>query len=84
MIEITVKLIPHGRRDVEPVVLGVCLIANDGTGTPSSGAYKYIMCGKQQKVMLREGFIEGFPRKRLLAWDLLYRVLHQAFGERNP
>lgn len=28
--------------------------------------------------------IKDFPRKRLLAWDLLYRALRQAVGGRNP
>jgi len=27
--------------------------------------------------------VAGFPRKRLLAWDLLYRVLSDAVGDRN-
>lgn len=83
MIEITVKLIPHGRRDLKPETLGVCVIANTGKGTPTKGKYFYALKGKSNKV-LREGYINDFPRKRLLAWDLLYRILHECFGARNP
>jgi hypothetical protein len=36
------------------------------------------------KNVLRSGEIKGFPRLRLYAHDLLFRVLRLAFGDRNP
>jgi bifunctional DNase/RNase len=32
----------------------------------------------------KEGRVEGFPRQRLLAYDLLFRCLKTAVGHRNP
>lgn len=43
----------------------------------------FLLKGKNGKIKLREGQVKGFPRQKLLAWDLLYRVLNVAFGERN-
>lgn len=48
------------------------------------GNYRYTFSqANKTKRLLREGGIEGFPRKRLSAWDLLFRCLKEAFGERN-
>jgi hypothetical protein len=55
-------------------------IAN--TGTPTSGDYRIELCdaaGRKWKT----GGIGGFPRRRLLAWDLLYRALRKLVGNRN-
>lgn len=63
--------------------LGKIVIANDGTGTPTSGNYWGKLYGKKKDVVLRESVVRSFPRKRLLAHDLLYRILRNALGERN-
>jgi len=57
--------------------LGRITIANDGTGTKSRGNYKYRIRGKDDRA-IAEGRIEGFPRTRRLAVDLLARVLADA------
>jgi hypothetical protein len=31
----------------------------------------------------KSGILTGFPRKRLLAWDLLTRALYYVLGNRN-
>jgi len=57
-------------------------IINTGTGSPSRGNYRIVLrdaAGRRWK----KGHIEGFPRKRLLAWDLLYRALEKLVGNRN-
>lgn len=82
MIRVTVELLPKGRG--QPQHLGTMEITNDGTGNRSRGNYTYrlSMRGKPE-VTLRAGAVKGFPRRALLAWDLLYRVLHDAVGARN-
>jgi hypothetical protein len=57
-------------------------IVNTGTGSSTQGNYRVELrdaAGRQWK----QGHIEGFPRKRLLAWDLLYRALGKLVGNRN-
>jgi len=57
-------------------------ICNTGTGRPTQGDYRIELrdaAGRRWK----KGHIEGFPRKRLLAWDLLYRALEKLVGNRN-
>ena len=57
-------------------------IVNTGTGSPTQGNYRIELqdaAGRKWKT----GNIEGFPRKRLLAWDLLYRALEKLLGNRN-
>jgi hypothetical protein len=77
-----VKIELHSAIDGHVETLAEADIWNDVTGTMTSGNYGYRLSGKQGRVM-REGRIEGFPRKRLLAADLLYRVLEDAIGSRN-
>ena len=57
-------------------------IVNTGTGSPTQGNYRIELrdaAGRRWK----KGHVEGFPRKRLLAWDLLYRALDEIVGNRN-
>ncbi len=57
-------------------------IWNTGTGSPTQGNYRIELrdaAGRKWK----SGHIEEFPRKRLLAWDLLYRALEKLVGARN-
>jgi hypothetical protein len=80
MIKVTIDLIPFGIG--EPETLGTVEIANDATGTATRGNYNVKVKGKDGRV-LRTGRVEGFPRKRLLGADLLYRALRETVGERN-
>ena len=57
-------------------------IVNTGAGSLTQGNYRIELrdaAGRRWK----KGHIEGFPRKRLLAWDLLYRALEKLVGNRK-
>jgi hypothetical protein len=57
-------------------------IVNTGTGSSTQGNYRIELRDAAGRVWKR-GHIEGFPRKRLLAWDLFYRALEKLVGERR-
>lgn len=80
MIRVTVELIPYGI--LKPKHLGTALMINDGTGDASTGNYKVIF-KRADKRFYKECEVKNFPRKRRLAWDLLYRALREIVGERN-
>jgi hypothetical protein len=86
MIRVTIELIPWGFG--EPENIGTIEIANDGKGTADVGHYEARLL-KSPKYAARPGVwrkaaIRGFPRLRLGPYDLLYRVLRAAVGDRNP
>jgi hypothetical protein len=80
---IVVKIELHSAITGRVSRLGEIVIANDGTGTANQGNYWGKLYGKKKDVVLRSAVVRGFPRKRLLAHDLLYRILRNALGERN-
>ena len=88
MIRITVELISavHPSRSR---VLGIAEIANDGeTSRASNGARgSYTVRLSKRAPYTRQtwkaGRVEDFPRRRLGAWDLLYRALRATVGDRN-
>lgn len=88
MIRVTVELLPLGDES-RSKVLGVAKISNDGRGSILNGLhtgdYDVWLSKREPKQgqKWRSGRVEGFPRKRLGAWDLLYRALHATVGERN-
>jgi hypothetical protein len=57
-------------------------IVNTGTGSPTQGNYRIELQDAAGRLW-KTGHLEGFPRKRLLAWDLLYRTLEKLVGNRN-
>ena len=82
MLRITIELVPWGIES-RAKIIATGTIANTVTGTPSGGDYRVELrdaAGRKWK----SGTITGFPRKRLLAWDLLYRALGKVVGNRNP
>jgi len=82
MIVIKVELWPHG-FELAKKSLGEAHIWNVG-GDRNIGEYKFALYkAGNKRAIYREGRLKGFPRLRLLAWDLLYRVLDQAVGDRN-
>lgn len=81
MIVVTIELWPHGDSKRKQL-LGCGAIANDGSGSNSTGNYNFELSDRSGKLW-KSGEIKGFPRKRLLGWDLLFRILRQAVGERN-
>jgi hypothetical protein len=62
--------------------MGGINIRNDGTGTPTQGNYQGVVFTKARRPYKTVN-IQGFPRKRRLAVDLLYRILKAAVGDRN-
>jgi len=81
MLRITIELVPLGMES-RAKVIATGTIANTGTGTLACGDYRIELrdaAGRKWK----SGHIEGFPRTRLLAWDLLYRALRKLVGTRN-
>jgi len=81
VLRITIELVPWGIESrAKTIATGI--IANTGTGTPTSGDYRVELRDAAGRKW-RSGHIEGFPRRRLLAWDLLYRALENLVGIRN-
>jgi hypothetical protein len=81
MLRVTIELVPWGIES-RAKVIATGTIANTGTGTPTSGDYRIELrdaAGRKWK----SGSVTGFPRKRLLAWHLLYRALEKLLGNRN-
>ena len=81
MLVIRIELWPHGNETRRKTV-ATGFIANSGTGTPTQGNYRVELSDALGR-RWRTGTIEGFPRKRLLAWDLLTRALYSVLGGRN-
>jgi hypothetical protein len=82
MLRITIELVPHGVESAAKT-LHVAKIWNDGSGNLASGNYEARLSTRGNRSVWKAVRVEGFKRKRLLAWDLLYRVLKIAVGERN-
>jgi hypothetical protein len=69
-----------GRR----VELGSATISNvSGARKPTRGDYIAHFYGKRKK-HLGSCSVKGFPRKRLLGWDLVFRAARACFEKRNP
>lgn len=83
MIKITVELCPMG-DETRACHLGTAKIWNEGTGDFSKGNYKFWFSRRGKPDSLwKKGRVEGFPRQRLLMWDLLFRCLSSIVGSRN-
>lgn len=81
MIRIIIELLPGGDES-RAKVFGTALIANDGTGTPTTGDYHYVVSGKRSILKGGTGTILGFRRKRDNVWELLRQVLNQMKREK--
>lgn len=83
MIVVKLELWPFGDES-KARPLGTAIIANDGSGSNGTGNYRVVLSKRGKKAgKWKEGALEGFPRKRLGAWDLLYRALDVVVGDRN-
>lgn len=82
MIYVRVELWPRGDRS-RARVLGEAEIANDGRGTVARGDYvvRLLKWGVGRRTW-RTGRVEGFARKSLGPWDLLFRSLAACVGDR--
>jgi hypothetical protein len=77
-----VKIELHSAVTGEIKTIATGKIVNTGAGTPTQGDYRVELrdaVGRPWK----SGTVKDFPRKRLLAWDLLARALYNALGKRN-
>lgn len=84
MILVTVELI--SARTGKRSTLGTAKICNDVRRTiQTTGVLGDYTCEFRDKAgrPWRQARVEKFPRKRLLAWDLLYRALAAVVGSRN-
>lgn len=82
MIVVKIELWPWGEES-RKVELGTARIWNDASGSSTVGNYGYELKGKSGSPM-GKGEVKDFPRQRLMAWDLLLRVLRDARGKKNP
>jgi hypothetical protein len=76
-----VKIELHSAVTGQVTTIATGKIINPGSGSPTQGNYRVELqdaAGRKWK----SGHIEGFPRKRLIAWDLLYRCLEKLVGKR--
>jgi hypothetical protein len=81
MLVVKIELWPGG-READKKTLATGTITNIG-GTLTQGDYFVDLRDKAGRPW-RHATITGFPRKRLLAWDLLYRALKSLLSDRNP
>lgn len=85
MLRVTIDLLPSGDESRKRT-LGVVNIANDLTGDLDTGNYDVwlskSLVGKAGQTW-KKGRVEGFPRRRLGPYDLLYRALRATVGGRN-
>lgn len=79
---LVVKIELHSAVTGKVTTLATGKIVNTGAGTPTQGNYRIELRDAAGRPW-RSGTVEGFPRKRLLAWDLLYRALRNLIAERN-
>lgn len=80
MLRVTVELLPLGVESKRRT-LGTVTIANDGSGSATSGNYDVKVLSSNGR-MLRRGRVLRFPRKRLGATQLLLRALKAALGDK--
>jgi hypothetical protein len=81
VIRVTVELI--SARTGRTSVLGVAHISNDGTGTEHVGHYDVALSKFGGKGVWKRGRVEGFARKSLGSWDLLFRALARLVAYRS-
>lgn len=79
MIKITAELWPGGDPK-QRKTLGLCIIANDGTGDTNKGNYVFSLTGKRGRE-LSNGKVQTFPRRRKDVWALLALVLKEVGHE---
>jgi hypothetical protein len=73
MIVVKVELWPHGNQS-RARELGALIIANDATGTPERGNYRFSFSKLRGKV--HAGTVRGFPRKSYSVFRLIKLCLN--------
>ena len=97
MIYVKIEIWPGGNFNARRTLQEAVIWNHGGTATTGEYGYKLSkvggfkveppnLCRVQVPAgrVLRQGEIGGFPRKRLYAHDLLYRIYRICFGDRNP
>jgi len=79
---LVVKIELHSAVTGEIKTIATGKIVNTGTGTPTLGNYRVELRDALGRLW-KTGSVEGFPRKRRLAWDLLTVALGNLLGNRN-
>jgi hypothetical protein len=79
---LVVKIELHSAVTGEVKTIATGKIVNTGVGTSTQGHYRVELRDALGRLW-KAGTVEGFPRKRLLAWDLLTRALYSVLGRRN-
>jgi hypothetical protein len=79
---LVVKIELHSAVTGKVTTLATGRIINTGTGSPTRGNYVAVFRDAKGREW-KSGTVTDFPRKRLLAWDLLYRCLEKLIGQRN-
>lgn len=82
MIVLRMELWPQGDRS-RARLLGLATITNKDTGNQQRGDYRIEFSKQGGNGTWMTGEVRDFPRKRLGAWDLLYRALHAIVANRN-
>lgn len=80
MLVIRMELWPQG-QEAKKVEIAKCHIGNDGSGDEETGNYNIVLFNGKRR--WKRGRVEGFARKKLEGWDLLYRGLHNLLAGRN-
>lgn len=81
MVYVRIELWPRGYKE-NAKLLGEAFIANDCSGSATRGNYTTRLVNSQGR-LFRAGAVKNFPRKRLNAFDLLFRALRETVGSRN-
>ncbi len=81
MLVVRIELWPLGDSS-RCKTLAIGTIVNDDTGTITRGNYRVQLRDALGRLW-KSGTVTGFPRKRLLAWDLLARALYYILADRN-
>ena len=81
MLVVRIELWPHGDL-TRCRTIATGRIINTGTGTPARGNYRIELRDALGRLW-KSGVVDNFPRKRLLAWDLLTCALYSVLGSRN-
>lgn len=81
MLRIEIKYWPGGDESKEELI-GTADITKDGTGDEHLDNYSIMMGGLGAKT-IHKCRVKRFPRHRSV-WELLYLVLRELVGDRNP
>ena len=79
---LVVKIELHSAITDEIKTIATGKIINTGAGTASRGSYRVDLKDARGRPW-KAGTVAGFPRTRLLAWDLLACALYSILGKRN-